>query len=289
MKLTIISGTSGAGKSVALRVLEDIGYYCVDNLPINLLIPFIKNTEDSDQPVAVSLDIRNIPNSTEELNELLESLKQYCELEILFLDASSTMLIKRYSETRRLHPLTQQCLTLTEAVKAEKEMLEPLAAAADLKIETGDLTIYQLSDLIKKRLLGTRSSELVLVFESFGFKHGLPRDVDYVFDVRFLPNPHWEPELRPLTGLDRPVQEYLESEPLVNKLENQITEFITDWLPELERNNRSYVTVAIGCTGGQHRSVYLAQKLAKNFSEQRHNIQIHHREMVRKGLIKVSN
>lgn len=289
MKLTIISGTSGAGKSVALRVLEDIGYYCVDNLPINLLIPFIKNTEDSEQPVAVSLDIRNIPNSTEELNELLESLKQYCELEILFLDASSTMLIKRYSETRRLHPLTQQCLTLTEAVKAEKEMLEPLAAAADLKIETGDLTIYQLSDLIKKRLLGTRSSELVLVFESFGFKHGLPRDVDYVFDVRFLPNPHWEPELRPLTGLDRPVQEYLESEPLVNKLENQITEFITDWLPELERNNRSYVTVAIGCTGGQHRSVYLAQKLAKNFSEQRHNIQIHHREMVRKGLIKVSN
>ncbi|MGB0834031.1 MAG: RNase adapter RapZ [Psychrobium sp.] len=289
MKLTIISGTSGAGKSVALRVLEDIGYYCVDNLPINLLIPFIKNTEDSEQPVAVSLDIRNIPNSTEELNELLESLKQYCELEILFLDASSTMLIKRYSETRRLHPLTQQCLTLTEAVKAEKEMLEPLAAAADLKIETGDLTIYQLSDLIKKRLLGTRSSELVLVFESFGFKHGLPRDVDYVFDVRFLPNPHWEPELRPLTGLDRPVQEYLESEPLVNKLENQITEFISDWLPELERNNRSYVTVAIGCTGGQHRSVYLAQKLAKNFSEQRHNIQIHHREMVRKGLIKVSN
>lgn len=289
MKLTIISGTSGAGKSVALRVLEDIGYYCVDNLPINLLIPFIKNTEDSEQPVAVSLDIRNIPNSTDELNELLESLKQYCELEILFLDASSTMLIKRYSETRRLHPLTQQCLTLTEAVKAEKEMLEPLAAAADLKIETGDLTIYQLSDLIKKRLLGTRSSELVLVFESFGFKHGLPRDVDYVFDVRFLPNPHWEPELRPLTGLDRPVQEYLESEPLVSKLENQITEFISDWLPELERNNRSYVTVAIGCTGGQHRSVYLAQKLAKNFSEQRHNIQIHHREMVRKGLIKVSN
>ncbi|MGB1297052.1 MAG: RNase adapter RapZ [Psychrobium sp.] len=289
MKLTIISGTSGAGKSVALRVLEDIGYYCVDNLPINLLIPFIKNTEDSEQPVAVSLDIRNIPNSTEELNELLESLKQYCELEILFLDASSTMLIKRYSETRRLHPLTQQCLTLTEAVKAEKEMLEPLAAAADLKIETGDLTIYQLSDLIKKRLLGTRSSELVLVFESFGFKHGLPRDVDYVFDVRFLPNPHWEPELRPLTGLDRPVQEYLENEPLVNKLENQITEFISTWLPELERNNRSYVTVAIGCTGGQHRSVYLAQKLAKNFSEQRHNIQIHHREMVRKGQIKVSN
>lgn len=288
MKLTIISGTSGAGKSVALRVLEDIGYYCVDNLPMNLLIPFIKSTEDSKQPVAVSLDVRNIPSTSEELTQLLESLKQYCELEILFLDASSTILIKRYSESRRLHPLTQQCLTLTEAVKAEKVMLEPLAAAADLKIETGELTIYQLSDLIKKRLLGTRSSELVLVFESFGFKHGLPRDVDYVFDVRFLPNPHWEPELRPLTGLDLPVQEFLSNEPLVNKLEAQITDFINTWLPELERNNRSYVTIAIGCTGGQHRSVYLAQRLAKNFSAQRHNIQIHHREMVRKGTHQIS-
>ncbi|OIQ47480.1 MAG: RNase adaptor protein RapZ [Gammaproteobacteria bacterium MedPE] len=285
MKLTIISGTSGAGKSVALRVLEDIGYYCVDNLPINLLFPFIQNTEDSEQPVAVSLDVRNIPPTEEELDELLESLRKHCELEILFLDASSTKLIKRYSESRRLHPLTQQCLTLMEAVKAEKVMLQPLAAAADLKIETGELTIYQLSDLIKKRLLGTRSSELVLVFESFGFKYGLPRDVDYVFDVRFLPNPHWEPELRPLTGLDLPVQEYLSGNAMVNKLESQISDFISTWLPELERNNRSYVTIAIGCTGGQHRSVYLAQKLAKNFSEQRHNIQIHHREMVRKGTI----
>lgn len=282
MKLTIISGSSGSGKSVALRVLEDIGYYCVDNLPMNLLVPFIKSTEDSEQPIAVSLDIRNIPPTADKLTDFLESLRQYCELEILFLDASSTVLIKRYSESRRLHPLTQQCLTLLEAVKVEKVMLQPLAEVADLKIETGDLTIYQLSDLIKKRILGTRSSELVLVFESFGFKYGLPRDVDYVFDVRFLPNPHWEPALRPFTGLDLPVQEYLSKEPLVNKLEEQLTEFISSWLPHLERNNRSYVTIAIGCTGGQHRSVYLAQKLAKNFSRERHNIQIHHREIIRK-------
>jgi UPF0042 nucleotide-binding protein len=282
VKLTIISGSSGSGKSVALRVLEDIGYYCVDNLPMNLLVPFIKSTEDSEQPIAVSLDIRNIPPTADKLTDFLESLRQYCELEILFLDASSTVLIKRYSESRRLHPLTQQCLTLLEAVKVEKVMLQPLAEVADLKIETGDLTIYQLSDLIKKRILGTRSSELVLVFESFGFKYGLPRDVDYVFDVRFLPNPHWEPALRPFTGLDLPVQEYLSKEPLVNKLEEQLTEFISSWLPHLERNNRSYVTIAIGCTGGQHRSVYLAQKLAKNFSRERHNIQIHHREIIRK-------
>jgi UPF0042 nucleotide-binding protein len=282
VKLTIISGSSGSGKSVALRVLEDIGYYCVDNLPMNLLVPFIKSTEDSEQPIAVSLDIRNIPPTADKLTDFLESLRQYCELEILFLDASSTVLIKRYSESRRLHPLTQQCLTLLEAVKVEKVMLQPLAEVADLKIETGDLTIYQLSDLIKKRILGSRSSELVLVFESFGFKYGLPRDVDYVFDVRFLPNPHWDPALRPFTGLDLPVQEYLSKEPLVNKLEEQLTEFISSWLPHLERNNRSYVTIAIGCTGGQHRSVYLAQKLAKNFSRERHNIQIHHREIIRK-------
>lgn len=283
MKLTIISGTSGAGKSVALRVLEDIGYYCVDNLPMNLLLSFVKSTEDSEQPIAVSLDVRNIPPTAEELTIFLESLKQYCELEIIYLDASTTMLIKRYSESRRLHPLTQQCLTLLEAVKAEKIMLEPIAESADLKIETGDLTIYQLSDLIKQRVLGTQNNELVLVFESFGFKYGLPRDVDYVFDVRFLPNPHWEPKLRPFTGLDLPVQEYLSSDPLVNKLEGQITDFISSWLPHLERNNRSYVTIAIGCTGGQHRSVYLAQKLAKNFSTERHNIQIHHREIIRKS------
>jgi len=283
VKLTIISGTSGAGKSVALRVLEDIGYYCVDNLPMNLLIPFIKSTEDSEQPIAVSLDIRNIPPTHKELTDFLESLRQYCELEIIYLDASSTVLIKRYSESRRLHPLTQQCLTLLEAVKAEKIMLEPIAEAADLKIETSDLTIYQLSDLVKTRLLGSKSNELVLVFESFGFKYGLPRDIDYVFDVRFLPNPHWEPTLRSFTGLDLPVQEYLSSDPLVNKLEEQLTQFISSWLPHLERNNRSYVTIAIGCTGGQHRSVYLAQKLAKNFSDERHNIQIHHREIIRKS------
>lgn len=282
MKLTVISGTSGAGKSVALKVLEDIGYYCVDNLPANLLIPFIENTEESQQSIAVSLDVRNVPSAPEELTKFLECLRQYCELEIIYLDASSTMLIKRYSETRRLHPLSQQHLTLLEAVKAEKILLEPLAEAADLKVETGDLTIYQLGDLIKTRVLGRSDNKLVLIFESFGFKYGLPRDVDYVFDVRFLPNPHWEPELRPFTGLDKPVQEYLSSDPLVNKLEHQLTDFIGSWLPHLERNNRSYVTIAIGCTGGQHRSVYLAQKLAQNFSSENHNIQIHHREIIRK-------
>lgn len=282
MKLTVISGTSGAGKSVALKVLEDIGYYCVDNLPANLVVPLIKNAEGSQQSIAVSLDVRNTPSTQEELTQFIECLRKYCELEILYLDASSTMLIKRYSETRRLHPLNHLDLTLLEAVKAEKVMLQPLSEAADLKVDTTDLTIYQLNDLIKTRVLGRSDNKLVLIFESFGFKYGLPRDVDYVFDVRFLPNPHWDPELRSFSGLDEPVKEYLANEPLVNKLENQLTDFIHSWLPHLERNNRSYVTIAIGCTGGQHRSVYLAQKLAQNFSNENHNIQIHHREIVRK-------
>ncbi|MDP2560707.1 RNase adapter RapZ [Psychrobium sp. 1_MG-2023] len=283
MKLTIISGTSGSGKSVALRVLEDLGYYCVDNLPMNLLHSFIDSMKEMEQPVAVSLDVRNIPSTQSELSQLIEQLSASCDLEIVFLDAPSTTLIKRYSETRRLHPLTKQCMTLSEAVKEEKSLLRQLAEVADLKIDTGELTIYQLSDLIKERILGNTDSELVLVFESFGFKYGLPRDVDFVFDVRFLPNPHWEPELRPLTGLDAPVQQYLAAEPLVNQLEEQLTTFIDTWLPHLEKNNRSYLTIAIGCTGGQHRSVYIAQQLAKNFSHKKHNIQIHHREMFRKA------
>lgn len=279
MKLTIISGTSGSGKSVALRVLEDLGHYCVDNLPINLLMPLLIGQGSSTQPVAVSLDVRNIPETQAELADVINSLKQFCELQMLFIDASSTALIKRYSETRRLHPLTQNCLTLLEAVKQEKILLRQLEEFADLKIDTTNFTIYQLSDLIKERVLGSKNSDLVLVFESFGFKYGLPRDVDYVFDVRFLPNPHWVEELKPLNGLDLPVQQYLEKQPLVTMLDQQITDFIATWLPHLEQNNRSYVTIAIGCTGGQHRSVYLAQKLAKNFSDQRHNIQIHHREI----------
>jgi len=283
LKLTIISGTSGSGKSVALRVLEDLGYYCVDNLPIPLLMPLLLGRASSEQPVAVSLDVRNIPETQAELSELIGSLKQLCQLQMIFIDASSTALIKRYSETRRLHPLTQNCLTLLEAVKEEKILLRQLEAFADLKIDTTGFTIYQLSDMIKERVIGTTNSELVLVFQSFGFKYGLPRDVDYVFDVRFLPNPHWIPELKPLTGLDLPVQNYLSQQDSVNKLDQQITECLTSWLPMLEQNNRSYVTVAIGCTGGQHRSVYLAQKLAKNFSDQRHNIQIHHREIFRQS------
>ena len=282
MKLTIVSGSSGAGKSVALHVLEDLGYYCVDNLPMPMLPQLLENLEQNQQSIAVSLDVRNIPSERADLKKLINQLKTMGEVDIIFLDAPANVLIRRFSETRRLHPLTLQCLTLSEAVEKEKKLLQPLAQNADLRIDTGELTLYQLSDLIKERILGKVSNDLVLIFESFGFKYGLPRDADYVFDVRFLPNPHWVPELKPLTGLDLDVQQFLMKQPEVNKLCLQIENFIATWLPHLERNNRSYLTIAIGCTGGQHRSVYIAQRLAKSFAEQRHNIQIHHREIVKK-------
>lgn len=282
MKLTIVSGSSGSGKSVALRVFEDLGYYCVDNLPMSLLPAFVQSMEDIKQSIAVSLDVRNIPKDKDEFKQLLSQLDSETEVEIFYLDASSTTLIKRYSETRRLHPLTQDCLTLSEAVAAEKVQLRELVEIADIRIDTSELTIYQLSDLIKQRVLGKQSNELVIVFESFGFKYGLPRDVDFVFDVRFLPNPHWVPELKPYSGLDRPVIEYFEQQPVVNKFQQHLEYFITTWLPDIERNNRSYLTIAIGCTGGQHRSVYIAQQLAKYFSASSHSVQIHHRELIRK-------
>ncbi|NRA84041.1 MAG: RNase adapter RapZ [Gammaproteobacteria bacterium] len=281
MRLIIISGRSGSGKTTGLQVLEDLGYYCVDNLPMILLPAFVENIKGIEQSVAVSLDVRNIPKTKQEFTTLLNQLKSQVQIEIFFLDAPSTVLIKRYSETRRLHPLTQDCLTLSEAVNQEKALLHQLSEIADIKFDTGDLTIYQLSDLLKERVLGKKSNELVVVFESFGFKYGLPRDVDFVFDVRFLPNPHWEPALKPFTGLDRPVIEFFEQQPVVAKFQQHIEQFITTWLPEIEQNNRSYLTIAIGCTGGQHRSVYIAQQLAKAFSDSKHSVQIHHRELTR--------
>jgi UPF0042 nucleotide-binding protein len=200
---------------------------------------------------------------------------------IVYIDASDDMLVKRFSETRRLHPLTKQNMSLVDAIKSESNLLAPIAERADLHIDTDAMSVHQLAELIRERILGKKSSRLVLVFESFGFKHGIPKDADYVFDARFLPNPHWEPDLKHLTGLDAPVEIFLGSQPLVTKFIWQIQNLITTWLPHLERNNRSYVTVAIGCTGGQHRSVFIAQSLAKTFSDIHPDVQLRHRELHR--------
>jgi RNase adapter protein RapZ len=278
MRLIIVSGQSGAGKSVALRVLEDLGYYCVDNLPMDLLDPFVVSVQQSKQNIAVSIDIRNLPKDPIRLHSALDSLKLHNDVSVLFLDATIETLIKRYSETRRIHPLSinDSKLSLAQAVEQERTLLEPLKEQADLILDSTDKSIHDLSEMVRMRIEGRERKNLVMVFESFGFKYGLPTDADYVFDVRFLPNPHWQPDLRPYTGLDAPVKAFLESHSDVVTMKLQIQNFIEYWLPLLEKNNRSYLTVAIGCTGGKHRSVYITQQLAEHFSQLKHQVQIRH-------------
>lgn len=279
MKLIIVSGRSGSGKSVALRVLEDLGYYCVDNIPINLL-PALTHTVINDyENVAVSLDVRNLPKDPKDIPEIIEYLPNAVEVTTLYLDADDNDLIRRFSETRRLHPLIKKNIALDQAIALEKELLTPISTNADLYINTSQLSPHQLADLVRERILGKKTGAMVLVFESFGFKHGIPADADYVFDARFLPNPFWEKELKPYTGLEQPVKDFLASHPIVTKFVWQINSFMMTWLPHLERNNRSYVTIAIGCTGGKHRSVYIAELLAKNFRKEQKDVQTHHRDI----------
>ncbi len=280
MRLIVVSGQSGAGKSVALRVLEDLGYYCVDNLPVNLLNDFVESVREINQNVAVSIDIRNLPKEPQLVTETLEQLEAATDIDVnvLFLDASKQTLLKRYSETRRIHPLSigQEKLSLEQAIDLEKTLLTPLAEQASIVIDSSDCNLYELSEKVRFKVEGKEKQELIIVFQSFGFKYGLPSDADYVFDVRFLPNPHWEPALRPLTGLDAPIHSFLEKHSEVLELKQQIQGFVEQWLPMLEKNNRSYLTVAIGCTGGKHRSVYLTQKIGEYFEQLGHQVQIRH-------------
>jgi UPF0042 nucleotide-binding protein len=281
MKLLVVSGRSGSGKSVALRVMEDLGYYCVDNIPVNLLPTLATTVMGQYERVAVSIDVRNLPQEPDELAEILSYLPRKLELTILYLDADHASLIKRFSETRRLHPLSHQAMSLDEAISREQQLLDPISSRADLYIDTTELNVHQLAEQLRERILGQKSGRLVILFESFGFKYGIPKDADFVFDARFLPNPHWEPDLKPLTGLDQPVKDYLASQPVVAKYIWQIHSFISTWLPQLERNNRSYLTIAIGCTGGQHRSVYIVESLAESYRNMRDDVQLRHREVTR--------
>lgn len=278
MRLIVVSGQSGAGKSVALRVLEDLGYYCVDNLPVSLLLSFIESVKGSKQNVAVSIDIRNLPSDQGLVESTLDHLKVNNDVNVLFLDADKETLLKRYSETRRIHPLSlgETTPSLEQAIDQEKRLLEPLKEQADLVLDSSHLSLHELSETVRMRIEGRERKSLVMVFESFGFKYGIPSDADYVFDVRFLPNPHWQPELRPLTGLDPAIHYFLNAHPEVNELLLDIQRFIERWLPLLEKNNRSYLTIAIGCTGGKHRSVYLTQQLSDYFHRQGAQVQVRH-------------
>ncbi|WP_117236130.1 RNase adapter RapZ [Vibrio maerlii] len=278
MRLVVISGQSGAGKSVALRVLEDLGYYCVDNLPVNLFQSFVDSVQAGKQNVAVSIDIRNLPKEESMVTKQLEQLRKQLDVCVLFLDASEQTLLKRYSETRRIHPLSLQSenTSLAQAITQERIALSSMKEHADLVIDSSNKSLHDLSESVRIKVLGREKQELVMVFESFGFKYGLPNDADYVFDVRFLPNPHWEPNLRPLTGLDKPIQDFLSGHDEVIGVQRDIQQVLGNWLPMLEKNNRSYLTVAIGCTGGKHRSVYLTEQVAQYFKSQGHQVQIRH-------------
>ncbi len=282
MSFIVVSGLSGSGKSIALQALEDIGFYCIDNLPAALLPHFAEEmrevrTEVSD--IAVGIDARNrlflggAPTNLERLRTL------GIDYRIIFLEADEAVLVKRFKETRRRHPLTDAQTPLLEGIRLEKTLLEPLSLSSARRIDTTHTTAQQLRQLIYEFARGASTRGITLLFESFGFKHGTPLDADYVFDVRCLPNPYWERGLRSLTGQDAAVAAFLEQHADVATMFGHIADFLTQWLPGFERENRSYLTVAIGCTGGQHRSVYLAERLAAHFRARGINTQIRHREL----------
>jgi len=283
MKLIIISGRSGSGKTTCLHLFEDLGYYCVDNIPASLLDALATRLSAESlklEKVAVSIDARNLSEDIKQFPEIYGRLEASAiRGQIIFLDADDNILIKRFSETRRKHPLSSEHLGLMEAITYEKELLAPIAALADLTLNTNDLSIHQLRDIIKNRIAENDQPGLALQFQSFGFKHGIPVDADMVFDARCLPNPHWIEELRPFTGSEKPVVDYLEAQPEVNEMYDDIRRFLERWLPCFQSHNRSYITVAIGCTGGRHRSVYLCEKLRQHFVACGYNAQVRHKEL----------
>ena len=284
MNLIIVSGLSGSGKSIALETLEDAGYYCIDNLPIALFEPFIRQAVASEQrtfnKVAISIDARSRCESLEHFPLTLELASQlgiHCQ--ILFLKADLQTLLKRFSETRRKHPLTDGSHPLTEAIALENRLLEPIANRAHLLIDTTHTNIHQLRELIRARVDATLYHRMSLYCLSFGYKNGIPDDADFIFDARCLPNPHWEPALRPKTGCDPEVRGFLSALPEVGHYLDDIVGFLERWAPRFAAENRSYLTVAIGCTGGQHRSVYLVETLAERLRCDQYDLLLRHRDL----------
>jgi UPF0042 nucleotide-binding protein len=283
MRLIIISGRSGSGKSTALNQLEDEGFYCIDNLPASLLPALVEKTSGDEfhlfQGTAVCIDARNAWKDLKNFRAILESLPSSVDTQVLFLNAQEVTLLQRFGETRRRHPLSTESIPLAEAIDKERGLLEPISASASLVLDTSQMTIYELRDAIKQRLLGTDTGSMSILVQSFGFKRGVPADADLVFDVRMLPNPHWVKELRLKSGLDTEVQEFLESQPMTAELYGDICHYLDNWLPHYREGNRSYLNISLGCTGGQHRSVYLADQLFQHYKKQYPTIHVRHREL----------
>jgi RNase adapter protein RapZ len=282
-RLVVVSGMSGSGKTVALRALEDLDYYCVDNLPSALLPAFIAATTTGSEVLrprlAVGIDVRNRSEDLQRVPQILAELAQQgIEHQLIFLDAKDDILFKRYSDTRRRHPLSADGWSLSDAIALERKRLRPVTSIADRVIDTTDLNVHQLRRLIATEL-GMASGPLSLMFESFAYKRGVPHDADFVFDARCLPNPHWDARVRPLSGRDPAVREWLENKPDVMQYLAQVRDFLDVWLPRFEADNRSYVTICMGCTGGRHRSVFLAERLAEHFRATRAQVLTFHREL----------
>jgi UPF0042 nucleotide-binding protein len=287
MELIIVSGLSGAGKSVALRTLEDIGFYCIDNLPLFLLGGLALGLESEAQQVvadavgtAVGIDARSHTKQLESLPDLIAGLREHgISPRLLFLEASTDTLIKRFSETRRKHPLTRSDRSLAEAIELERALLEPLQRIADLRLDTTYTNVHELRDQVREQLGSADAVQASVLLQSFGFKRGVPPGVDFVFDVRCLPNPHWQPALRQQTGRDPDVIAFLEAAPEVAEMRAHLERFLTTWIPRFETDGRSYLTIGVGCTGGQHRSVYMVEALRACLEQAGHRVLVRHREL----------
>ena len=282
-QLIVVSGMSGSGKSVALKTLEDLGFYCVDNLPADLLPAFVRSVtgnEVTPEKLAVGIDVRNRNSDLARIPEWLSAVGELgLDPRLVFFDTEDTVLLRRYADTRRRHPLSHLGLALADAISLERQVLKPLRQVADAVVDTSALNVHQLRRQVITEF-GLGSDELSLLFESFAYRRGVPADADFVFDARVLPNPHWDPVLRPLSGRDHAVREHLDQAADVVSYANQVAAFLDDWLPRLRTDTRSYATVAFGCTGGRHRSVYLAERLAAHFRDRGWGeVAVHHREL----------
>lgn len=280
MSLVLVSGRSGSGKSVALKAMEDHGYFCVDNLPVSLLPALLEKVHHAHPDIAVAIDARNAAEELAQFDSIFDQLKsEFRQPRIVFIDADENTLLKRYSETRRRHPLTDEGISLNEAIDRERDRLSTIAMRADLLIDTTAMTANALRELIQSRVLSHKKNSVDILFESFGFKNGVPVDADYVFDARCLPNPYWDLQLRPLSGKDEAIQQFFEAQDRASEFIWQVRVFLETWLPRFEQDNRSYLTIAIGCTGGQHRSVYVAEQLAAYFHASHPQTQVRHRDL----------